>query len=92
MIAPMTYQTTMSRKSSSRPGISSGISRVFAAAVVNRQFCDMLLQDPSIALQKGYLGETFPLSKEEKDLIVSIQANSLSDLAKQINRTLLNIS
>ncbi|CAG0962893.1 hypothetical protein ANAEL_00734 [Anaerolineales bacterium] len=92
MIAPMTYQTTMSRKPSSRPGISSGISRVFAAAVVNRQFCDMLLQDPSIALQKGYLGETFPLSKEEKDLIVSIQANSLSDLAKQINRTLLDIS
>jgi hypothetical protein len=92
MIAPMTYQTTLSRKTSSRPGISSGISRVFAAAVVNRQFCDMLLQDPSIALQKGYLGETFPLSKEEKDLIVSIQANSLSDLAKQINRTLLDIS
>ncbi len=93
MIAPMMYQTTLSRKSpSTRPGISSGISRVFAAAVVNRQFCDMLLQDPSIALQKGYLGEAFPLSKEEKDLIVSIQANSLSDLAKQINRTLLDIS
>jgi len=85
----MTYQTTMSRKTSSRPGISSGISRVFAAAVVNRQFCDMLLQDPSIALQKGYLGETFPLSKEEQDLIISIQAKSLSDLAKQVNRTLL---
>ena len=68
------------------------MSRVFAAAVVNRQFCDMLLQDPSIALQKGYLGETFPLSKEEKDLIVSIQANSLSDLAKQINRTLMDAS
>ncbi len=92
MIAPMTYQTTLSRKPPSRLGISSGISRVFAAAVVNRQFCDMLLQDPSIALQKGYLGESFPLSKEEKDLIVSIQANSLSDLAKQINRTLLDVS
>jgi hypothetical protein len=92
MIAPMTYQTTFSRKPSPRPSISTGISRVFAAAVVNRQFCDMLLQDPSIALQKGYLGETFPLSKEEKDLIVSIQANSLSDLAKQINRTLLDAS
>jgi hypothetical protein len=92
MIAPMTYQTTLSTKPVSRLGISSGISRVFAAAVVNRQFCDMLLRDPSIALQKGYLGEAFPLSKEEKDLIVSIQANSLSDLAKQINRTLLDVS
>jgi hypothetical protein len=88
MIAPVAYQVS-SRKSSTKPGISSGISRVFAAAVVNRQFCDMLLQNPSIALQKGYLGEAFSLSKEEKDLIVSIQADSLSDLAKQINRTLM---
>jgi hypothetical protein len=69
--------------------VSSGLSQVFAAAVVNQQFCDMLLQDPSIALQKGYLGETFSLSKEEQDLIISIRAKSLSDLAKQVNHTLL---
>jgi len=90
MIAPMTYQTTTARKLVSRSGLSNGISKIFAAAVVDRQFCDILLQDPSIALQKGYQGETFPLSKEEKDLIVSIRANSLSDLARQINRTLLD--
>jgi hypothetical protein len=72
----------------SRANISSGISRVFAAAVVNQQFCSMLLQNPQIAIQKGYLGETFSLSKEEQDLIVSIRANSLSDLAKQVNRSL----
>jgi hypothetical protein len=89
MIAPMTYQTTISKKTASRTGVSSGVSRVFAAAVVNRQFCDMLLQDPSIALQNGYLGEVFPLSQEEQDLIISIRAESLSDLAKQVNRTLL---
>ena len=89
MIAQFTYQTTLSRKFTSKPGVSSGVSQVFAAAVVNQQFCDMLLQNPSIALQKGYLGETFPLSKEEQDLIISIRANSLSDLAKQVNRTLL---
>ncbi len=90
MIAPLTYQNTLSRQLTTRPHISSGISRVFAAAVVNRQFCDMLLQDPQIALQKGYLGETFSLSREEQDLIVSIRANSLADLAKQINRSLSN--
>lgn len=88
MFAPLTYQTTLSKKFVTQPGVSSGLSRVFAAAVVNRQFCDMLLQDPSIALQKGYLGESFSLSKEEQDLIISIRANSLSDLAKQVNRTL----
>ena len=89
MIAPLTYQTSFSTKLPSRPNVSSGLSQVFAAAVVNQQFCDMLLQDPSIALQKGYLGQTFALKKEEQDLITSIRAKSLSDLAKQINFSLL---
>ena len=89
MIAPLTYQTSFSTKLSSRPNVSSGLSQVFAAAVVNQQFCTMLLQEPSIALQKGYLGQTFSLKKEEQDLITSIRAKSLSDLAKQINRSLL---
>ncbi len=88
MIAPLTYQTMVPRKAAAKPNVSSGLSQVFAAAVVNQQFCNMLLQDPSIALQKGYLGETFSLSKEEQDLIVSIRAKSLSDLAKQVNHTL----
>ena len=77
-------------KLSSRSTISSGISRVFAAAVVDRQFCSMLLQYPQIALQEGYFGETFSLSREEQDLIISIRADSLPDLAKQVNRSLSN--
>lgn len=90
MIAPFTYQDSVSRKFVSRSNSSSGLSQVFAAAVVNQQFCDMLLQDPSIALQKGYLGQPFSLSKEEQDFIISIRAKSLSDLAKQINHSLLS--
>jgi hypothetical protein len=88
MIAPLTFQNTLPMNITSTSTVSSGISRVFAAAVVNKQFCSMLLQDPQVALQKGYLGETFPLTREERDLIVSIRANSLSDLAKQVNRSL----
>ena len=92
MIAQLTYQAVSSRKTASKSNASSGLSQIFAAAIVNRQFCDMLLQDPSIAIQKGYLGETFSLSKQERELITSIRANSLSDLAKQVNRTLMDIS
>ena len=66
---------------------SAGLNRVIAAAVVNRQFCDMLLKDPRAALQKGYLGETFTITAEERALIVSIRAESLSDLAKQLYGT-----
>ncbi len=89
MIAPITYQQPTYQFDNTQIGENSnGLSRVFAAAVVNRQFCDLLLRDPQEALQKGYLGETFPLSKEERDLIVSINAQSLSDLARQVNRSL----
>jgi hypothetical protein len=75
-----------STRSTKRPmhARSTGLNRVFAAAVVNRQFCDMLLKNPQEALQKGYLGETFILTPEENALIASIRANTLSDLAKQV--------
>jgi hypothetical protein len=90
MIAPSTYQPTYQLDNAPISANSNAISRVFAAAVVNRQFCDLLLRDPHKALQKGYLGETFLLSKQERDLIVSINARSLSDLARQVNRSLGN--
>lgn len=63
---------------------SNGLNRVFAAAVVNRQFCEMLLKNPREALKKGYLGETFTLTAEEISLIASIRADTLSDLARQV--------
>ena len=69
-------------------GNSDELSRVFSAAVVNEQFRDMLLQNPHEALRSGYQGAAFDLSKEEQDLIVSIRASSLSDLAKQVSRIL----
>ena len=91
MIAPLTYKNILPMNLTSMSNVSSGISRVFAAAIVNKQFCSLLLHEPQVALQNGYLGETFSLRKEEQDLIVSIRASSLSDLAKQVNRSLSNI-
>ncbi len=86
MISPLAFQTQMNI--GVKPVESNGLSRIFAAAVVNRQFCQMLLQDPHTALQKGYLGETFSLTREELDVIVSIRAESLTDFARQLNRAL----
>jgi hypothetical protein len=88
MIAPVTFQPGLKVNHSQKRDNSAGLSRIFAAAVVNRQFCELLLRDPHEALKKGYLGETFSLSKEERDLLVSIRAQSLSDLAQQVNRSL----
>ncbi len=88
MIAPAIYKNMISINLASKSDISSGLSRVFSAAVVNKQFCSMLLEDPNRALKNGYLGETFSLNNEEHDLIISIRASSLSDLAQQVNRSL----
>ena len=91
MNVPLTYKKTLVVGLASRQHMSCGLSRVFSAAVVDKQFCDLLLKNPEVALSKGYLGEIFSLSREEWDLIISIRAASLPDLARQVNRSLNNI-
>ena len=66
------------------PHPSGAVSRLLAAAVINKGFCDLLLTDPPQALAQGYQGEIFPLDSNEKNLVLSIQADNLSDFALQI--------
>jgi hypothetical protein len=73
--------TTNSTTSISNGG---GISRLLTAAVINEKFCKLLLSDPTKALGNGYNGETFQLSKDERDQILSIKATTLTDFAKQV--------
>jgi hypothetical protein len=60
------------------------LSRLITAAVVNRQFCNLLLANPAMALATGYNGEAFHLASEEQELVASIRATSLADFAKQL--------
>ena len=64
-----------------------GLNHLLAAAVVSRQFREMLLEDPEAALQKGYLGEQFELSREEREHLTSTHAQSLADLARSFSAT-----
>lgn len=66
----------------------AGLSGLFAAAVVSKSFCNMLLNNPEQALSQGYQGKSFGLSAQDASLIVSLNARSLSDLAKQVVQTL----
>ncbi len=66
----------------------TGLSGLFAAAVVSQSFREMLLSDPDKALKQGYLGKGFGLSQADTSLIVSLNAKSLADLAKQVVQTL----
>jgi hypothetical protein len=61
-----------------------GISRLLTAAVVNRGFRSLLLANPESALARGYQGEHFRLDNEQKNLILSIRADTLADFATQI--------
>ena len=63
---------------------SSAINRLLTAAVVNQNFRDLLLKDPRRALSQGFQGETFSLNYQERNLILSIQADNLRDLALQV--------
>jgi len=63
---------------------SGGISRLLAAAVINQGFRNLLLTHPAEALAQGYYGEEFILDRNEKNLVLSIQAKDLTELAQQI--------
>ncbi len=62
----------------------SEVNRLLAAAVVNKKFRQLLLNDPVQALDVGYQGESFSFTDNERDFIVSIQAKSLAELARQL--------
>ncbi len=73
------------------PVSRNGLRRLFAAAVVNDQFRTTLLSKPEEALANGYLGQTFMLTDQEKTLIQSIRADTLTDLAQKVNRALKDV-
>ncbi|MDK1029473.1 MAG: hypothetical protein QGM50_07640 [Anaerolineae bacterium] len=65
-----------------------GVNKLFEAAVINQQFRKLLLEYPEQALQQGYKGQSIDLSPEERALISSIGAKSLSELAQQVTKVL----
>ncbi len=74
------------------PSDHTELSRLLAAAVVNAQFENLLLDNPESALENGYLGETFQLTNVERALLVSIRADTLTELAKQLTGALVSSS
>jgi hypothetical protein len=64
------------------------VNRLLAAAVVSRQFCNSLLNDPVSAIQDGFAGEHFTLSADEYEMIIAIRSSSLTDFAEQICKAL----
>lgn len=72
-----------SESSHSSEGNKPEIGRLISAAVVDRNFCDLLLHDPSTALEKGFYGERFRLSSRERQFVLTVKATSLTNFAAQ---------
>ncbi len=60
-------------------------SRLLSAAVINRNFCNMLLSNPAEAITNGYSGEKFNLSKDAEERVASIHASSLQEFAAKLS-------
>jgi hypothetical protein len=60
---------------------------LITAAVVNQGFRNLLLSNPEKAISAGYNGEAFRLDRQEQELILSIQATSLTDFAVKVSRS-----
>ena len=69
----------------------TGLHRLFAAAVVNDQFRETLLNKPEEALANGYLGQTFALTDQEKTILESVRGETLADLAQKVHRALKDV-
>ena len=88
MLATQTYKIPVSLAFRDSLDNHLEICRLLAAAVVSPGFCQLLLTRPEQALEHGYQGESFLLDGQERTLVVSIRADSLADLARQIGRAL----
>ena len=60
------------------------VNRLLAAALISKQFCNLLLKDPARALQQGFAGEHFTLSTDEQDFILSLRAGSLQEFVADV--------
>ncbi|GAB4580806.1 MAG: hypothetical protein Fur0022_35480 [Anaerolineales bacterium] len=60
------------------------LNRLMAAAVIDRDFCTLLLSNPIRAIGQGYYGENFHLSTETQAQLGEIQASSLPEFARQV--------
>jgi len=65
---------------------------LLCAALISESFCDLLLKDPVIAMQKGFMGQRFDFDPQERRAIASIEAENLALFTKEIRKRVLKKS
>lgn len=81
-VANVAKKTAMERTSSH--AVSKELGKLLCAATVSLDFCQRLLTSPNQALDDGYNGESFKLTPQERAVVLSLEASSLADFARQL--------
>jgi hypothetical protein len=68
--------------------IKTEFSRLIHAAIINRTFCQRLLDNPLRTIESGYCGESFHFSPELKERIQLIHATTLESFSAQLLHSL----
>jgi hypothetical protein len=61
------------------------LNQLLCAALVNNQFRELLLSEPAVAIDSGFLDNHFHLSPDEFNFIVNIHSSSLENMADQVH-------
>ena len=62
-----------------------GLNQLLCAAVINQRFRETLLHNPAQAISAGYLGQSFSLTPEERNMVVDIRVRQLEEFAGQVH-------
>lgn len=66
------------------------LHRLIVIAIVSKDFCQKLLQNPELALAEGYENEPIKLTLKDKAILLNHNAKTLEELAEYfLNQTLL---
>ena len=62
------------------------LHRLISAAIVNQSFRCQLLETPLEVIRAGYLGQSFSLTREERELLASIRASDFPTFSQHIHQ------
>ena len=65
-----------------------GVNQLLCAALVDKKFCQTLLEDPAQTSQAGFHGSYFDLTEMETEMLSAIKSNAIEDFAMQVHHSL----
>lgn len=72
----------------SQTAIKAELGRLIHAAIINKRFCQKLLNNPVSSIEAGYCGESFHFPVEFKEMVKFVHAENLETFSAQLMQIL----